>query len=188
LKPLVDNPGRGDDAKAVLEELREGLNSAYRQLRELLTTFRLRIEGEGLAAALQTTVNEFSARGGIAIALEVHLAGCPLTANEEIHTLQIVREALSNVLNHANARHAAVTVNCGSNGAVTAVIEDDGVGIRKMAGVHHYGMTIMEERAKHLGGTLAVEQPATAGTRVTLHFMPAQKRSAVIPIQPGLLT
>jgi two-component system, NarL family, nitrate/nitrite sensor histidine kinase NarX len=44
----------------VLEELREGLNSAYRQLRELLTTFRLRIEGEGLAAALQTTVTEFS--------------------------------------------------------------------------------------------------------------------------------
>ena len=37
------------DPRTVLEELREGLNSAYRQLRELLTTFRLRIEGEGLA-------------------------------------------------------------------------------------------------------------------------------------------
>jgi len=49
-------------------------------------------------------------------------------------------------------------------------------------------MTIMEERAKHLGGTLTVEQPATAGTRVTLHFLPAQRRNPVIPIQPGLLT
>jgi two-component system nitrate/nitrite sensor histidine kinase NarX len=188
LKPLVDNPGRGDDAKAVLEELREGLNSAYRQLRELLTTFRLRIEGEGLASALEETVGEFSARGDIPIALAAHLAGCTLSANEEIHTLQIVREALSNVLHHAQAKRAAVTVNCGSDGSVTAVIEDDGVGIRKMAGVHHYGMTIMEERAKHLGGTLSVERPPTAGTRVTLHFMPAQKRNPVIPIQPGLLT
>ncbi len=188
LKPLVDNPGRGDDAKAVLEELREGLNSAYRQLRELLTTFRLRIEGEGLASALEETVGEFSARGDIPIALDVHLAGCTLSANEEIHTLQIVREALSNVLHHAHAQRAVVTVNCGSDGSVTAVIEDDGVGIRKMAGVHHYGLTIMEERAKHLGGTLSVEQPPTAGTRVTLHFMPAQKRNPVIPIQPGLLT
>ena len=188
LKPLVDNPGRGDDAKAVLEELREGLNSAYRQLRELLTTFRLRIEGEGLAAALQDTVGEFAARGDIPITLEVHLAGCILSANEEIHTLQIVREALSNVLHHAQAKRATVTVNCGSDGSVTAVIEDDGVGIRKMAGVHHYGMTIMEERAKHLGGSLGVEQPPTAGTRVTLHFMPGRNRNPVIPIQPGLLT
>jgi two-component system nitrate/nitrite sensor histidine kinase NarX len=187
LKPLVDNPQHGDEAKVVLEELREGLNSAYRQLRELLTTFRLRIEGEGLATALQTTVSEFSSRGDIPIELEVHLAGCPLSANEEIHTLQIVREALSNVLNHAHAKRAEVRVNCGGDGSVTAVIEDDGTGIRKMAGVHHYGMTIMEERAKHLGGTLSVEQPPTAGTRVTLHFMPAQKRSPVIPIQPGLL-
>ena len=63
MKPLVDNPQRSDEAKDVLEELREGLNSAYRQLRELLTTFRLRIEGEGLVAALQTTVAEFSRRG-----------------------------------------------------------------------------------------------------------------------------
>jgi len=196
LKPLVPSTGSGQaastsggaNASEVLEELREGLNSAYRQLRELLTTFRLRIEGEGLASALEDTVGEFSARGDIPIALEVHLAGCALSANEEIHTLQIVREALSNVLHHAHAQRAGVTVNCGSDGSVTAVIEDDGIGIRKMAGMHHYGMTIMEERAKHLGGTLTVEQPATAGTRVTLHFLPAQRRNPVIPIQPGLLT
>jgi len=119
LKPLVDDPQRGGEAREVLEELREGLNSAYRQLRELLSTFRLRIEGEGLAAALQTTVIEFSNRGGIPVTLDVHLTGCTLTANEEIHALQIVREALSNVLNHARAHQAEVKVMC----------LDDGVGI-----------------------------------------------------------
>jgi two-component system nitrate/nitrite sensor histidine kinase NarX len=178
LKPLVETPHSGNDAAQVLEELREGLNSAYRQLRELLTTFRLRIEGEGLATVLQTTVTEFSGRGDIPIALEVHLAGCPLTANEEIHTLQIVREALSNVLNHAKAGMARVEVVCGGDGAVSAIIEDDGIGIQKMAGAHHYGMTIMEERAKNLGGSLTVDKTATAGTRVRLHFMPLCHRSA----------
>ena len=182
LKPYAESSGK--EAAQVLHELREGLNSAYRQLRELLTTFRLRIEGEGLTSALQSTVAEFSSRGGIPIALEVHLAGCPLSANEEIHTLQIVREALSNVLNHARATQAQVRVDCGSDGAVSAIIEDDGIGIRKMAGAHHYGMTIMEERAKNLGGTLTVDRPATAGTRVTLHFMPASQRGAAIPIHP----
>ncbi len=182
LKPYAESSGK--EAAQVLRELREGLNSAYRQLRELLTTFRLRIEGEGLNSALQSTVAEFSSRGGIPIALEVHLAGCPLSANEEIHTLQIVREALSNVLNHARATQAQVRVDCGSDGSVSAIIEDDGIGIRKMAGAHHYGMTIMEERAKNLGGKLTVDRPATAGTRVTLHFMPASQRGAAIPIHP----
>jgi two-component system, NarL family, nitrate/nitrite sensor histidine kinase NarX len=185
LKPLVDNPQKGQEAREVLEELREGLNSAYRQLRELLTTFRLRIEGEGLATALRNTVTEFSERGGIPIALEVHLTGCVLTANEEIHTLQIVREALSNVLNHAHARQAEVKILCNSDGSVSATVTDDGIGVHQAAGAHHYGMTIMEERAKHMGGQLSVENLPTMGTRVTLHFMPDTPRDAPIPIHPA---
>jgi two-component system nitrate/nitrite sensor histidine kinase NarX len=193
LKPLLPaadpvQAHAGGEAGEVLAELREGLNSAYRQLRELLTTFRLRIEGEGLAAALQTTVAEFSARGDIPVALEVHLAGCPLNANEEIHTLQIVREALSNVLNHARARQAEVKVICNSDGSVSATITDDGIGIREAAGAHHYGMTIMEERARNLGGQLAIENLPTLGTRVTLHFMPNIRRDGTIPIHPAHLT
>jgi two-component system nitrate/nitrite sensor histidine kinase NarX len=185
LKPLVDNPQRGDEARDVLEELREGLNSAYRQLRELLTTFRLRIDGAGLAAALQTTVAEFSSRGDIPITLEVHLANCMLTPNEEIHALQIVREALSNVLNHAQARQAHVKVACAADGSVLATITDDGIGVRQAAGAHHYGMTIMEERAKNLGGQLTVEKLPVFGTRVSLHFMPSNRRKIPLPIHPA---
>lgn len=184
MKPLVANPQRSDEAKEVLEELREGLNSAYRQLRELLTTFRLRIEGEGLASALQATVTEFANRGDIPITLDVHLAGCKLTPNEEIHALQIVREALSNVLNHAQARHAQVSVNCDSNGSVSAIVTDDGIGIHEAAGTHHYGMAIMEERAQNLGGRLSVDNLPDVGTRVTLRFTPSTRREATIPIQP----
>ena len=188
LKPLVDNPQRSDEAKDVLEELREGLNSAYRQLRELLTTFRLRIEGEGLAAALESTVAEFTSRGGIPITLDVHLAGCTLTPNEEIHALQIVREALSNVLNHAKARHARVSVNSDSDGSVSAIVTDDGIGVHNVAGAHHYGMAIMEERARHLGGQLMVENLPALGTRVTLRFMPSTRRDVTIPIHPVQIT
>ncbi|OYZ26384.1 MAG: histidine kinase [Hydrogenophilales bacterium 17-64-65] len=184
MKPLLDDPQRANEAREVLAELREGLNSAYRQLRELLTTFRLRIEGEGLAAALQNTVTEFSGRGGIPITLDVHLAGCTLSANEEIHALQIIREALSNVLNHAKATKAEVRVTCKSDGSVSVTVTDDGLGIRQAAGAHHYGMAIMDERAKNLGGRLTVENLPTSGTRVTLHFMPSAERDVTIPIHP----
>jgi two-component system nitrate/nitrite sensor histidine kinase NarX len=184
LKPLVDRADAGAEAAEVLAELREGLNSAYRQLRELLTTFRLRIEGEGLAAALHSTVAEFSGRGGIPVTLDVHLAGCTLSANEEIHALQIIREALSNVLNHARAHKAEVRVVCNGDGSVSASVTDDGHGIHQAADAHHYGMTIMDERAKNLGGRLTVENLPTLGTRVTLHFMPGARHDAPIPIHP----
>lgn len=191
LKPLLpvadsghSHAGTGSEAGEVLAELREGLNSAYRQLRELLTTFRLRIEGEGLAAALEKTVIEFSDRGDIPITLEAHLAGCTLTPNEEIHALQIVREALSNVLNHAHASQAEVKVVCNSDGSVSATIIDDGIGVQQSAGVHHYGMTIMDERAKNLGGQLTVENLPALGTRVTLHFMPGTRRETILPFHP----
>jgi two-component system nitrate/nitrite sensor histidine kinase NarX len=187
LKPYVDSTGQ-EAGERVLDELREGLNSAYRQLRELLTTFRLRIEGEGLNAALQTTVAEFSHRGGIPITLDVRLAGCPMTANEEIHTLQILREALSNVLNHAEATQAAVKVGCAEDGTVNAAVEDDGVGLRKTAATHHYGLTIMEERAKNLGGILTIENLPPSGTRVSLRFMPSGRKAQPAPGQPGLAT
>ncbi len=185
MKPLIENPQRAGEAKDVLEELREGLNSAYRQLRELLTTFRLRIDGEGLATALESTVSEFSTRAGIPIALEVHLAGCHLTPNEEIHALQIIREALSNVVNHARASRADVRIQCNSNGSVSATVTDDGVGIHEVADTHHYGMTIMEERARHLGGDLLIENLPTTGSRVTLNFQPhLHTDNRTTPIHP----
>jgi len=129
-------------------------------------------------------VTEFSDRGGIPVTLEVHLAGCTLTPNEEIHALQIMREALSNVINHARAHRAEVKVICNSDGSVSATVIDDGIGIRQAAGTHHYGMTIMEERAKNLGGHLSIENLPALGTRVMLHFMPGAGRNATIPLHP----
>ncbi len=184
LRPLIERSGAGVEAGEVLTELREGLNSAYRQLRELLTTFRLRIEGEGLADALQNTVAEFSARGGIPIELDLDMAGCRLSPNEEIHTLQIVREALSNVLNHAQSRRAEVRMVCNGDGSVSASVSDDGVGLRGSAGAHHYGLTIMEERAKQLGGQVRVENLPTRGARVTLDFVPVSQAERTSPPQP----
>ena len=82
------------------------------------------------------------------------------------------------------ASRADVRVNCDSDGSVSAIVTDDGVGIHETAGAHHYGLTIMEERARNLGGQLRVENLPDIGTRVTLHFKPSTRRDVVIPIQP----
>lgn len=161
----------------VLGELREGLNLAYRQLRELLTTFRLKISGGGLVAALDTTVREFRDRGEVDINLQVHLTGCSLSAHEEIHVLQIIREALANVLHHAQATHADINIECGADERIIVTLDDDGIGItNKSNAAHHYGISIMEERARSLGGKLSIVGLQRGGTRVELRFRSGSKK------------
>ncbi len=178
LQTMLKVPEKRSEAEQVLLELRVGMSSAYRQLRELLSTFRLKMDGQNLAAALGQTVSEFAERGELEIELTQHLDGCPLSPNEEIHVLHVVREALSNVLNHAAAGQAWVTLSCRPNGEVEVAIADDGQGIVKSADVHHYGMTIMEERARTLAGEVRYETRQEGGTRVVLTFQPSSRRTS----------
>ncbi|KAF0103856.1 MAG: two-component system NarL family nitrate/nitrite sensor histidine kinase NarX [bacterium] len=179
----LQNALKAEDQRAqadrILLELREGMSGAYRQLRELLTTFRLKMDGQNLASALRQTVDEFAERGELEIDLDINLEGCALTPNEEIHVLHVVREALSNVLNHARAKRAAVRLACLAEGEVEVAVEDDGVGIAKSADLHHYGMTIMEERTRTLSGSIAFTRSAAGGTRVALMFRPASRRGGM---------
>lgn len=173
LQALIRRQGSSADQDAVIDELREGLNSAYRQLRELLNTFRLKMAEPGLEAALNETVREFVQRGELKILLEYELRHCPLTPNEEIHVLQIVREALSNVSHHAKAKNCDIHLQTTDSGQVRVSIRDDGVGLPEQhARLNHYGTTIMDERAVGLGGTLDMHNRAEGGTEVVLRFTP----------------
>jgi two-component system nitrate/nitrite sensor histidine kinase NarX len=183
LQAVLGHPEKQAEVADMLKELREGMSNAYRQLRELLSTFRLKMEAGDLKVALAETVAEFSDRGALDIGLAVDMTRCPLSPNEEIHVLHVVREALSNVINHARAGHAWVEVGCDGEGWLNTVVADDGVGILKSADVHHYGMTIMEERARTLHGTLLIEERPGGGTRVVLRFRPAGQRPIPIPVK-----
>lgn len=169
-KSITNGSDRALDLK-ITAGLRSALNGAYRQLRELLTTFRLRITEAGLGAALADTVREYQERSGIQIELIDRIANCTFEPNAEIHVIQIIREALSNVIRHANATRASVRVTCDMGGQVTILIEDDGVGIDDEGDMMlHYGMPIMKERAQWLGGDLTVGESPSGGTSVKLTF------------------
>lgn len=171
LSPALTTTDQREDALAILGDLREGINAAYRQLRELLSTFRLRIEGD-FAGLLGSTVEEYAGRSGVPIDLEIRLSGCHLNPNQEIHVLHIVREALSNATRHAQASRIRVELLSEPGGEIRVVVEDDGKGIPPQPVVepHHYGLTIMGERARGLGGTLEVGQRDGGGARIVVRF------------------
>ncbi len=182
LQMLSARGGDPRETRTILDELRAGISNAYRQLRELLSTFRLKMDGRGLAPALEDTVQEFRNRASensakTAFMLVNRLAGCPLSVNEEIHILQIVRESLSNVVRHARASNAIIALHYGQD-SVTVTVEDNGVGYTPAGkdAPHHYGLTIMQERARSLGGSVSILRREEGGTRVELRFIPAELR------------
>jgi two-component system nitrate/nitrite sensor histidine kinase NarX len=177
LATLVATRAEAREVQAVLSELREGVASAYAQLRELLTTFRLKAHGEGFAPALRAVLAEFERRARIRVALADELTGIELTANEQIHLLQIVREALTNIEKHARAQAVAIRLARENGRTIRVGIDDDGVGIGTAQSAqsprHHFGLDIMRDRARLLGGTLQIGPRPGGGTRVDLRFVAA---------------
>jgi two-component system nitrate/nitrite sensor histidine kinase NarX len=168
---------QGLDPRAIADELRRGLSEAYRELRELIVTFRLRIDERGLNLALQDTVNEFAQKLGFPVSLNNRLSGMVLSANEELHVLRIVREALSNIERHANASSAKVSVSVDAFQTVTVRVEDNGKGFDPQhTPANHFGVNIMNDRAMILAGRLEVESAPGQGTVITLLFLPQKAR------------
>lgn len=178
MQTLLERGARREDVAAAAAEVRDGLNGAYRKLRELLTTFRTQIDAGGLAAALEEALEEYGARSCVAMTLDNRLGNYPLNANEEFHIVQIVREALSNVVRHAGATQAVVSLSLTDDGLTAVTIEDDGQGFDPaLERRHHHGTTIMRERALSLGGALSIDRRPEGGSRVVVRFKPATAAS-----------
>lgn len=159
-----------ENCQTLLTEMRREVNGAYHQLRELLTTFRLKLTEPGLFAALQSTLDEFEQRLGYRIGFDFQLSGRLVSAHQTIHVVQIVREALSNILQHANASEARVV--CRSEDQMIYIcVEDNGEGIPEHPEKNnHYGLSIMRERAATLHGTCRITSREQGGTQVLISF------------------
>ncbi len=184
LQTLLGGPEPTPEVGNIVAELREGLSSAYRQLRELLTTFRLKMEHPGLEDSLREAVEEFSRRGRLPVKLDCAGWQCVLSPNEQIHVMQIAREALNNAVQHARASRIVVLLRGPSAGEATIGISDDGVGLpAKPERENHFGLNIMRERARCLGGTLDLQSRPTGGLLVRLRFIPAAHRGLTAEIE-----
>ncbi len=90
----------------------------------------------------------------------------PQTA-EQVYN--ITRESLVNAARHANAKSVSVQVGQ-NNGNYFVIVEDDGKGFdtTQPASSGHFGLQIMQARAKHIGGEISLQSRQGSGTRVTL--------------------
>ena len=123
----------------------------------------------GIVAALEWQVAEFDKQMGIRCSFSCHDKDIELASDHAAALFRIFQEALTNIAKHARASSVNVTLERRRHEIVLA-IADNGVGIAPADRLkpQSFGLRGMNERARALGGTMALSQARGGGTIVTI--------------------
>ncbi|MGF1699304.1 nitrate/nitrite two-component system sensor histidine kinase NarQ [Photobacterium makurazakiensis] len=159
-----------ENAMAIIGDIDTGLSSAYTQLRELLSTFRLTIKEANFGEALVEMLTPLEEQSDALLVIDNQISSLNLDAQHQVHLLQLIREAVLNAVKHAKADEIIVTCHQNNND-ITISIKDDGDGFDpNTEKLNHYGLTIMAERSSRLNGKLDIKTTQGAGSEVILDF------------------
>lgn len=156
----------------LLGNMKKEINSAYSQLRELITSFRLRLNQTGFYASLQELIKEFNKKLNFPIQFNYQLPLNVIDSKYAIHLLQIIREALNNIYKHADATSVMISTTIDEDDIITIIIEDNGIGMQQThtSQDNHYGLIIMRDRVELLNGNLVIESFPDKGTKIVVTF------------------
>ena len=152
----------GSDAEAS-----ELIRNATVEAEEAITSLREIVDGvapailtaRGLAAA----VSSLTRRLPLVVGVDADLAR--VDPGIEIAAYFMIAEALTNIIRHAEASEATVTI-ADVHGALRIVVADDGVGGAGMRAGH--GLRGVADRVAALGGELALQSEPGAGTELRI--------------------
>lgn len=151
-------PAAADLARSALQDLRDVVSRTGAdsfELEEVVADWRAECEKRLTEAGLELAWRQSG-----------DLAGPRLSQPQALNLGRILREAVSNIIRHAEARRVTVELSH-DGGRLSLAVGDDGIGC---VGERRPGRGIrnMETRAARLGGTLTRESTAPTGCRVTV--------------------
>jgi signal transduction histidine kinase len=156
-----DSPGR------IARELRaigELTHDAQHEMRSLIFELGGGAERDGLVAALAKQAARVADRELLEIAVEGPDRRLPLSAGEETQLFGIGREAISNVVRHADATKALVHIEA-RPGRVLVEVRDNGRGFDPaVERPGHFGLASIRSRAAEIGGVLTISSAPGRGT------------------------
>ena len=180
LKLALGRLRRSDDraeTESALALAEQQVDRAVNGLREMVTELRPALDELGTQAALTSLCERAARQGRLEVNLHADLdfeSGRQETRHTpevEATVYRVVQEALTNVIKHADARIAEVSV-VEAHGTITIRVRDDGRGMSGETSDTSFGLIGMRERLALVGGALRTESQPGRGTLV----------EAVIPV------
>lgn len=165
-----------DAAIVELDALRTRLLEAQHGLRDILFALRpVALEEGGLPAAITDLARRADGTNGSNVAARRVDSKRRLRPEVEAGAFTIVREAANNAVKTGRAPHVNIDV-LDEDGAVVAVVEDDGTGFDVGAVLASYstrgslGLLQMRESARLIGAQLSIDSSPGNGTRIRLRI------------------
>jgi two-component system sensor histidine kinase DesK len=146
-------------ARRQIGEVETVARQALAQVREAVIGIRAAgLQAELAAARLALLSAE--------IRLDQQLAPVALPAAVESTLAMALREAVTNVIRHAQAQRVEVELVVDGDGLRMSIADDGRGGLTRSGN----GLEGMRERLAEVGGTLEIDSPAGAGTRLLLRL------------------
>ena len=165
----------GNQVLALLDDARMLTKEINRTVRNLMVDLHPPVLDDfGLVEAIRSCVALCGLRTGIQIDLHADPEFPRLPAKKEIALFRIFQEALNNVAKHSAATSVSVSLQSG-DGSVGLTISDDGKGFTPQASSptptgNGWGLTIMRERAKLVGGSFRLVTQPGKGTSILVEI------------------
>jgi signal transduction histidine kinase len=169
---------RDTDLPAQCVSIIERIDGTIDAVRRIATNLRPSVLDQlGLAAALEWQGQEFAARTGIEVKMEIAVEGALIPDDLGSTAFRILQESLTNVARHARARRVVIRLVHEAD-LLTLEVCDDGVGIPpdRLQGTTSLGLIGMQERALAHSGEFSITGLPRHGTTVLLR----------VPLHPGV--
>jgi len=153
-----------------LEEIGEAVSAAIDEVREIAYGLRpYELDRLGLKNAVESMIEQVRETSAIKIVADLDDVEGLLDERTETSLYRVVQEALHNVIEHSRASNVLVSIKS-EGSSVKVLIHDNGIGfeannnsLRKGS-----GLAGIEERARMLGGEVAIRSTKGEGTSIAL--------------------
>jgi len=156
---------RPAEAMTLLDSVREQLQSGLGDIRQTVRTLKTDTLAEHatLRGSLRQLVDRVSRQTAVAIELDDQLT-VTLLPIQEYALYSIVREGITNTLNHSQATQIRISLTEAAPEQITLTLADNGVGTDTFT--PGFGLTHLEQKVTALGGVMTVATGAGSGFRL----------------------
>ena len=152
------------ELRRIADDIRDSLDDVRRIARELRPEA---LDDLGLVNALITLCSRLDAQGELRIERQLEGRLPELPSDVELVIYRVAQESLTNIVRHAHASSATVSLKARA-GTVVLRVRDDGVGLLNELPKGTAGIGGMRERALLIDGRLTIRSEPGRGTEVEL--------------------
>jgi len=162
-----------DDLAQDLDHAIQLLGETSRKVDHVMQELRPSILDDlGLIAAIEWYSGSFQKHTGISVSVQSPSPFARLPAEVETNLFRIVQGAMMNVAKHARANQVIVSLEK-TEQLLRLTVEDDGIGMEQCRAqssteLPRWGIVIMQERARSIGGELTIHSDVQGGTTLVV--------------------